>query len=312
MSRYVRIAAVQFSSRAKKGAADAGKLVVEELRGWGEKLRQWRVDLVVFCESVESVGQTLDTAEEIARPGPFLKAYQEMAAQARCHVAGSIKIREAGRVYNSIAFVGPDRIHGVYHKTFLTDGEIGNGLASGKGAVVVDTPVGRLGGIICFDLNFEPLRQQYRALKPDILCFASNYHGGLMQAMWTYDCRSYFASALSFAGAGILDPFGRPLSVTDCYTSVARARVNLDRVMVHLDHNREKFPSIEAKYGDDVRIDIPANIGPALIFSETERFTAMDIVKEFKLELLDDYFERSVALNEKNRGRNKPSHRGKG
>ncbi len=302
MAHFVNIGAVRFQTATKCGAPDAGKIVLEETREVLKSLSGYGLDLVVFCESVEALGQTLETAEEVARPGPFLTAYSEFAATERCHVAGSIKIREHGKVYNSIAFIGPEgQIIGVYHKTHLTHGEIENGLASGPGAVVVDTPVGRLGGAVCFDLNFEELRREYRALKPDIIAFASNYHGGLMQAVWAYDCRSYFVSALPFMGGGILDPFGRPLKLTDCYTHVARARVNLDRVMVHLDCNREKFPEIEKKYLGEVVVDIPPNTGPALIFSLTAKRTALDVVAEFGLELLDNYFERARQANAANR-----------
>ena len=201
-----------------------------------------------------------------------------------------------------IVYVGPDgSTLGVYHKTFVTDEEREGGITSGNGAVVVDSAIGRLGGVICFDLNFERLRKEYKALKPDVLTFASVYHGGLMQSMWAYDCRSYFICALAFRGGGILDPFGRTMKVTDCYSNVARATINLDRAMVHLDHNRDKFPEIEKKYLGRIVIDIPPNIAPALIFSISDDITAIDVVKEFEMELLDDYFDRSVKVNDKNR-----------
>jgi hypothetical protein len=167
--------------------------------------------------------------------------------------------------------------------------------------VVVDTAIGRLGGAICYDLNFEDIRKQYRALKPDILCFASMYHGGLMQVVWAYECRAFFVSALHFHGTGILDPYGRPVQLTDCYTSVARARVNLDRAMVHLDFNRVHFPAIEKKYRGHIVLDIPANVGSALIYSVSDKVSAMDVVREFKLELLDDYFARALKANAANR-----------
>ena len=138
-------------------------------------------------------------------------------------------------------------------------------------------------------------------LKPDIITFASMYHGGLMQQMWAYECRAWFVSSLYFMGCGLLDPFGRPVKLTDCYSPVARATVNLDRAMVHLDYNRDKFPEIEKKYLGEIVIDTPPNIGSALIFSNTDRLTAMDVVREFELELLDDYFERSLESNAKNR-----------
>jgi predicted amidohydrolase len=294
---------VLFKTKAQRGAADAHEIVLRETAETLESLKGYGLDLVVFCEGVEAYAQTIEQAEEVGRPGPLLRLYGEFARQQQCHVAGSVKIRENGCVYNSIAFVGRDgRVLGCYHKVNLTTyGEIPAGLKSGTGPVVVETDIGRLGGIVCFDLNFEEIRQQYRALKPDILCFASMYHGGFMQQLWAYECQGFFVAALPFMGAAILDPFGRPEAMTDCYNSVAKATVNLDRAMVHLDLNRPKFAEIERKYGDDVRIDIPANLGPALVYSESDKRTAMDIVREFGLELLDDYFERSIKMNAANR-----------
>jgi hypothetical protein len=301
MSKYVNVASVQFSTRANRYTKPAYRTILKETRQTLASLQGYGLDLVVTSEGVEG-GQMTKDAEDAARPGPYLEMYREFAAKARCHVAASVKLREGRNRYNSIAFLGPDgSVLGVYHKTNLTDGERDMGLSCGPGAVVVDTAIGRLGGAVCFDLNFEWLRIEYRKLKPDILCFASMYHGGLMQGIWAYECRSFFVSALPFMGCGILDPFGRPVRLTDNYTKIARARINLDRVMVHLDFNREKFPAIERKYGDEVFIDIPPQIAPALIYSMTDKRTAMDIVREFDLELMDDYMDRSIRANAENR-----------
>ena len=117
-----------------------------------------------------------------------------------------------------------------------------------------------------------------------------------MQANWAYECQSYFVGALFFDGTGICDPFGRVVDETDCHHKIAIARVNTDRVMLHNDINQDKFDDIRRKYGDKVRLDIPKNIGCCLLFSETDEFTAMDIVKEFDLEFRNDYFERSRQI----------------
>jgi predicted amidohydrolase len=219
-------------------------------------------------------------------------------------VAASLKTERGGKCYNSIAFLDPKgEVLGVYDKTNLTDGERQGGLTPGSGAVVVESAIGRLGGLICFDLNYDNVLAGYRRLKPDILAFASMYHGGLMQQVFAYQCRSFFASALQFNGCGILDPFGREVKVTDCYTSIARATVDLDRVMVHLDFNRDKFPDIERKYGREVTVDIPPNLGPALITSRSDKRSADDLVREFGLETLDAYLERSTRANDEKRGR---------
>jgi hypothetical protein len=302
MSRYVNIAAPLFESEHCRGKDDAPAMVLCELREQMDRLAGTGVDLLVLSEGVEAVGMAMDDAESLDQPGTYLGLFMDFARREKCHVAGSIKLREKDKVYNALAFVdATGTVVGAYRKTFLTLGELEMGLAPGPGAETVDTAIGRLGGAICFDLNFRELRHEYAKLKPDILLFASMYHGGLAQATWAYECRSFFVSALPFHGGGILDPFGQAMARTDCYHRIARAKINLDRVMVHLDFNRDKFPDIEKKYRDEVRIDTPANIGPALIYSETTRRTAMDIATEFGIELLDDYLQRSSQANAERR-----------
>lgn len=296
--RAVNVAAVQFATKTAVGAPDAQEIVLGETRDCLEELSGYGLDLVVLSEAVGATGQTIEQAEATEHPGPFLSLYSEWAAANRCHVAGSTKLREKDSTYNAVVFVDRGgQVIGHYEKTFLTQSELEEGLTPGKGPVVVKTDIGRLGGIICFDLNFEWLRQGYRALRPDILAFASMYHGGLMQSMWAYDCRAFFVSALPQTGGGILDPFGRSLALTDCYSTVARSTINLDRVMVHLDRNREKFPDIETKYLGKIVIDIPPNIGSALICSVTNELAARDVVEEFDLLLLDDFLDQSIAAN---------------
>ena len=302
MSHYVKIASVQFRTIAQEGQQDAREIILRETAETLRSLEGYGLDLVVFSEMVEYWGQRLEDAETVEGGGPLLDLYSGFARSQSCHVAGSVKLADGGRVYNAIAFIGPSgEVLGAYCKNNLTIGEIEGGLASGRNAVVVDTAIGRLGGAICFDLNFEGLRQEYRRLRPDIMVFASAYHGGLMQGLWAYDCRAYFVSALPMTGSGILDPFGRPVALTDPYSPVAMARVNLDRAMVHLDYNHVKFSDIRKKYLDEVVVDIPPHIGPALIYSLTDKRTAMDVVREFELELIDDYFERSLEANAANR-----------
>jgi hypothetical protein len=302
MSKYVKIASPLFDQEHLQDQPDAREQIIKETKRKLDDLKGYGLDLVVLSEGIEALAQKLGDAEELEHPGPLLNIYMDFAASEKCHVAGSVKILEKGRIYNSIAFIAPSgKILGTYHKTNLTIGELREGLSPGAGAICFDTEIGRIGGIICFDLNFEDLRKQYATLKPDIIVFPSMHHGGLSQQIWPYECRSFFVSALPFHGGGILDPAGQAMSLTDCHKSVAMAKINLDRVVVHLDFNREKFADIEKKYGDEVCINIPLNIGTALIYSQSEKRTAMDIVREYGLELLDAYFKRALAANKKNK-----------
>ena len=302
MARPVHVAAPLFETRAAPGAPDAQKVVLDETGALLASLEGFGLDLVLLAEGVGATGQTIEQAESLDEPGPFLKLYSSFATREKCCVAGSVRLREGGRVYNSLAFVGPDGgFLGAYHKVFVTIGEIEEGTSSGKDPVVVQAPIGRIGGLICFDLNFTELRERYRPLRPEILVFASMYHGGPVQATWAYECRSYFVSAWQHAGGGIIDPYGRPVKLTDCYTKIAHAVVNLDFVMAHIDYNREKLDAIAKKCRGDVAVDIPPNIGSALVTNLTDKYVLADIVREYELELLDDYFTRARKANAKNR-----------
>ncbi len=295
MAKPISIASILFTRPDLNGQAAARQRILDDLRGTSDLLAGREVDLVVFSEAISALAQSVDQAEERDSPGPLLQAYGQLALDQKCTVAGSVKLAENGRVYNSIVYIGPDGgILGAYHKTFPTMEELAEGLSHGHGATVVQTPAGRLGGVICFDLNFPELWQAYAPLRPDILTFSSMYHGGaVVQGYWAYQCQSYFASALPFHGGGVLDVFGRPLAATDCYSSVAIATVNLDRALVHLDGNAPRFPDIRRKYGSRIRLEIPPNVGSALMTSLDDRLTAMQVVREFDLELLDDYFARA-------------------
>jgi len=308
VAQFVRIASVLFETQVQAvdrwGTPQARDIVLKETSEALRNLEGLGMDLVALSEGVGAVGQSVGDAEDPGDPGPLLSIYRDFAASQKCHVAGAAKTRRDGEVFNSIVFFGPrGEVLGVYDKTNLTAGEIERGLTSGKGAVVVETEIGLIGGIICFDLNFESLRVQYRRLRPDILVFASLFHGGLQQQTWAYDCRAYFVCAWQFHGGGILDPFGRAVARTHSYANVATARINLDRVMVHLDYNREKFADIRRKYGDEVIIDVPPDVGSCLILSATDKRSALDVAREFELELLDDYFARAVEANDRNRRR---------
>jgi predicted amidohydrolase len=167
------------------------------------------------------------------------------------------------------------------------------GLSAGNGARVVDSPAGRLGGVICFDLNFDELRDAYRTLRPDVLCFSSMFHGGHLQQNWAYQCRCYFAAACKDNTSDILDPLGRVVNSSNFYNRIAWARVNLDRFFMHQDKNNIRFHEIRRKYANKVLIDVASDLGTAVMYSLTDEISAPEVAKEFDLVEIDDYFAAS-------------------
>jgi deaminated glutathione amidase len=92
-------------------------------------------------------------------PGQLTEAAQALAAELGVllvwptYEAGA----DRGVVYNAAAVIGPDgAVLGIYRKTHLFPSER-QWARAGDDVLVVPTPLGRLGGIICFDGDFPEL-----------------------------------------------------------------------------------------------------------------------------------------------------------
>lgn len=294
MSKIIDIAAVHFEINAERGAPNAQSKVLGQFKAATDRLDGTGVDLLITCEGMESIGQTIEQAENSNNPGPIYNAYRAFAMRNKCTVAGSIKLEDDGKVYNALAFIGPDgEFLGDYRKTYLTTQEVDMGISPGTGATVVDTPAGRIGGVICFDLNYDELRDGYHDLKPDVLVFSSMFHGDHLQRNWAYQCRSFLASACKDSSSDIVDPLGRLIASVNYHGRIVRSKINLDCFMIHQDNNVDHFVDIQRKYKDEVQIDYNPKLGVAVLYSESPKRSAAEIAHEFDLMALDDYLENS-------------------
>jgi hypothetical protein len=169
------------------------------------------------------------------------------------------------------------------------------GIVTGTQTPLIKCDFGNLACAICFDLNFEELRTAYAALKPDIIVFPSMYHGGIVQENWAYQCRSFFVCAGGFREfpSEIRNPLGEVVASSSNYYDYAVAKINLDRRLVHLDDNGPRLKELKKKYGQGVSILNPGRLGSVLLSSEEKNVSVDQMIKEFNIELLDDYFARS-------------------
>ena len=185
------------------------------------------------------------------------------------------------------------QVAGVYHKNFPTFGELDAGICAGREAPVFETELGRVAIALCFDLNFDSLWTHYARQKPDLVIFCSLYHGGLMQAYRAYQCRSHFVGACAGLPCQILNPLGETLGSSTNYHDYATVMVNLDCCVVHIDENQPKYLAMKGKYGTGVSIHDPGLLAAVLISSEDETMAVQQMIQEFSIEPLDNYFSRS-------------------
>lgn len=267
-----------------------------------------RPDLIVLPEACDRPLNLPSSARKeyfIERGMEILDFYRDSAIANNCYIAYStIRQVEDGTFRNSTIIIDRvGKVVGVYNKNHIVDTERTNqDIYCGREAPIIECDFGSIGCAICFDLNFEPMRLKYATKRPELIVFSSNYHGGIMQNYWAYSCRSYFVSAFGYGQSTIVSPVGETIGKSTSYFDYFTQTINLDYAVVHLDYNREKLRAAKEKYGPGVDIHDPSHLGAVLVSSNEENVSAMEMIEEFDIQLLDDYMESSLEFHRENTG----------
>ena len=307
--KYVRIAAIGVTPPHLDKSQGYQFMVDGMIDFWEDQLEQVlpdKPDLIVLPEACDRP-QGMNLQEQMAyfeaRGNRIWDYFASVAKENRCYIAFGTKHElDDGTFRNSCIILDRNgQTAGIYHKNFPTIGEMESGILAGKETPIIECDFGRVACAICFDLNFEELRKRYAALKPDIIVFPSMYHGGLVQGIWAYECRSYFVGSFGTrtVPCEIRNPMGDVIATSTNYFNFIIANINLDYCVAHLDYNWGRLTAMKEKYGPAVTILDPGKVGAVLITSEHESISALEMVKEFEIELLDDYFERSRNFRKK-------------
>ena len=93
-------------------------------------------------------------------PGPLVDQLADACAEHRVRCAIGVNERESerpGTLYNTVLLIGPEGVEWKHRKLMPTHHErLFHGIGAGDDLAVVDTPVGRVGGLICWE-NRMPL-----------------------------------------------------------------------------------------------------------------------------------------------------------
>jgi len=204
------------------------------------------------------------------------------------------RIDEAGALRNSTQLIGVD---GDYDKNYLTIPEHRmRGVTAGDRMEVFDTDIGRIAPVICFDLNFAPGLAELAPQRPEIILFSSAYHGGFVQQHWAYTSRSFLVGSVWPPNpCSVISPTGQIIATSTNYYPQVTSRINLDYAVVHIDENGKHFADVKRRYGSKVSIQDPGQVGVVLLTAESEDLQIADVMSEFGLVDVDDYFRRSLA-----------------
>lgn len=264
----MKAAAIQMTSRRDVGhnLAEAARLIHEAAEVGAE--------LVVLPENFSFLGAT--DADRVAAIEPFGDgpAQRFLAEQAELHrlwlVGGTIPIRDPGetRASSRSLLVGPDgRTADYYDKIHLFDVAIpGQETESyresattlaGTRVVAAETPLGRIGMTVCYDLRFPALFHRLGVEGVDILVVPAAFTVPTGQVHWQPLLKARAIESLAYVVAAgqwgehaggrrtyghsmIIDPWGEILGEMEIGPGV----VCVDLDMIRLAELRKTFPAL--------------------------------------------------------------------
>ncbi|MFH8619536.1 nitrilase-related carbon-nitrogen hydrolase [Streptomyces sp. NPDC017979] len=153
----------------------------QRIRAAVEAAAERGADVVVLPELANTGYVFTDAAElRTAAERPDGDTITEWAALAARHglvvVGGFAELGEGGHVYNAAALVDPTGLRATYRKAHLWNGEKTWGFTPGSGAPpVVDTLHGRIGFMVCYDLEFPEWVRQAALAGAELLCGPVNW-----------------------------------------------------------------------------------------------------------------------------------------
>ena len=171
MNEIVKVACVQAEPVVLDKAATIDKLegLVAEAAGEGAKLALFPETFIPVYPSSRWVrflaggGDGKTTFGRLAResvevPGPDTERLGAIAREHSIRLAVGANERAGGTLYNALLVFGPDGTLDIHHRKLMpTNHErLVWGLGDGRGLEAVETEIGRVGGLICWE-NLMPL-----------------------------------------------------------------------------------------------------------------------------------------------------------
>ena len=174
----IAVAGIQLDTKLARNSENRERIIYYTYQAAGRGAQ-----LVVFPECALS-GYVFDTLEEAREssetvPGPFTAALERVCREKGVHVVAGMLEKTGDCIYNSAVLCGPSGLAGVYRKTHLPFLGVDRLTTLGPGPYeVFDTPVGRLGMLICYDLRFPEASRCLTLLGADILILPTNWPVG--------------------------------------------------------------------------------------------------------------------------------------
>jgi predicted amidohydrolase len=227
--------------------------------------------------------------------GPLLEPLARFAKANKCYIVCPIYTKQENRYYNSAVFLDRNGdILGAYHKARPTESEMQIGVSPGPIVPpIFETDFGKVGAQICFDIEWEFSWRELRKLGAEIVFWPSAFSGGAMVNAKAWQNRYAVVTSTNKDISKICDVSGTELAATSRWHPWVSATINLEKAFLHTWPYVQKFPDIQRKYGDRIRITTFALEEWSIIESRDPELKIASILKEFELLTIDQHLQRA-------------------
>jgi predicted amidohydrolase len=113
-----------------------------------------------------------EAAEEIGS-SRFIRMLENHCRSRNCYVVSGFNEKDGFKLYNSAVLVGPTGFIGKYRKLHLFYNEKDIFCAGDAGLPVFETPIGKIGMLVCFDWVFPEVWRILALKGADVICHSS-------------------------------------------------------------------------------------------------------------------------------------------
>ncbi|HXI42604.1 MAG TPA: carbon-nitrogen hydrolase family protein [Bryobacteraceae bacterium] len=239
-ARPVRVASINLRPRDTHSAEQSVSEFIAVIRK-----SVANADLILLPEGITVVGTGKhypDVAESI--PGPTTERLAQVAREKHAYIVAGIYERDGAAIYNTAVLIDrAGRFIGKYRKVYLPREEIEGGLTPGNDYPVFRTDFGKVGMMICWDLQYaDPARALALRGAEVILMPIWGGNEALAKAR-AIENQVFLVSSGYDYPTSIVDPAGELLAITREPGTVATATIDLNRRYVDnwLGDMRERF-----------------------------------------------------------------------
>lgn len=245
-ARNVKIATVRLRPRGADPVAKFASLVDRDVAEG--------TDIILLPEGVSVVG-TGKAYADVAEPldGPIVRRLADLARRKKAWLIAGVYERDGKGVYNtSVLLDRKGQLAGKYRKVYIPREEMEGGITAGLAYPVFDTDFGRLGMMICWDVQYaDPARAMALAGAEMILMPIWGGDETLAKARAIENHLYLISSGYDFPSA-IYTPEGTTLVREETDGRIAMATVDLSKR--HVD---EWLGHMRGRFHREVRSDVP-------------------------------------------------------